>query len=182
MTLLLGLNLFMGKMYYCANIDDIDSHLVPEEMGMSNSAMTISWCKADAGAHFYYCPSAADPLHDSRNFFTEAMELPSTSVGAWNCSVTTASSVFTLGFDSKLGGTYGQVRRCNLKPLESRVESASDVRTSTKIRLLSTFAFNFKLRQYSSEWTCTPDAATIAKYVDRPEMVALKAGQRRLNR
>ena len=54
---ILGLNLFMGKMY-CADISAIDEHLVQEQMGMADNAMTKDWCNRDGGAHFIIAPRA----------------------------------------------------------------------------------------------------------------------------
>ena len=39
---ILGLNLFMGKMYYCADVTDSSAQLVPERMGLADAAMTKS--------------------------------------------------------------------------------------------------------------------------------------------
>ena len=57
---ILGLNLFMGKMYYCADTDDLSTRLVPGGMGVKDADMTRKWCFRDDGAHFY-CPPRTIP-------------------------------------------------------------------------------------------------------------------------
>ena len=47
---ILGLNLFMGKMYYCGDASNIAAHLVPESVGVLDAAMTRAWCFRDDGA------------------------------------------------------------------------------------------------------------------------------------
>ena len=105
---ILGLNLFMGKMYYCADTDDLSTRLVPESMGVKDADMTRKWCFRDDGAHFYYCPAKDDPLYASRNAWTSVMDLPRASGDSWTCAKTTPWR----GIHRRLGrGCDGNVRR-----------------------------------------------------------------------
>jgi len=110
---ILGLNLFMGKMYYCADTSAVEDHLVPEQMGMADRAMTKFWCNRDAGNHFYYCPkSGSDALFGTQNRWTEALDVPVAFGDTWSCTQTSAGFPFTPPFDNKAGGTFGVEWQC----------------------------------------------------------------------
>ena len=109
---ILGLNLFMGKMYYCGDASNIAAHLVPESVGVLDAAMTRAWCFRDDGAHFHYCPAKTDPLYASRNEWTSVLDLPRASGDAWTCSKTTAGTGFTAAWDVEVSGTIGAEWTC----------------------------------------------------------------------
>ncbi len=109
---ILGLNLFMGKMYYCGDTSNIAAHLVPESVGVLDAAMTRAWCFRDDGAHFHYCPAKTDPLYASRNEWTSVLDLPRASGDAWTCSKTTAGTGFTAAWDVEVSGTIGAEWTC----------------------------------------------------------------------
>ena len=109
---ILGLNLFMGKMYYCGDASNIVAHLVPESVGVLDAAMTRAWCFRDDGAHFHYCPAKTDPLYASRNEWTSVLDLPRASGDAWTCSKTTAGTGFTAAWDVEVSGTIGAEWTC----------------------------------------------------------------------
>jgi len=88
---ILGLNLFMGKMYYCADYENVGDHLVPQDVGLDPKAFTKEFCNRDGGHHFWYCPKPDDPLYEKRSFFTERLSMNSTFVdgseyGGWSCT------------------------------------------------------------------------------------------------
>ena len=109
---ILGLNLFMGKMYYCGDASNIAAHLVPESVGVLDAAMTRAWCFRDDGAHFHYCPAKTDPLYASRNEWTSVLDLPRASGDSWTCSKTTAGTGFTAAWDVEVSGTIGAEWTC----------------------------------------------------------------------
>ena len=109
---ILGLNLFMGKMYYCGDASNIAAHLVPESVGVLDAAMTRAWCFRDDGAHFHYCPAKTDPLYASRNEWTSVLDLPRASGDSWTCSKTTAGTSFTAAWDVEVSGTIGAEWTC----------------------------------------------------------------------
>ena len=109
---ILGLNLFMGKMYYCGDTSNIAAHLVPESVGVLDAAMTRAWCFRDDGAHFHYCPAKTDPLYASRNEWTSVLDLPRASGDSWTCSKTTAGTGFTAAWDVEVSGTIGAEWTC----------------------------------------------------------------------
>ena len=109
---ILGLNLFMGKMYYCGDASNIVAHLVPESVGVLDAAMTRAWCFRDDGAHFHYCPAKTDPLYASRNEWTSVLDLPRASGDSWTCSKTTAGTGFTAAWDVEVSGTIGAEWTC----------------------------------------------------------------------
>ena len=109
---ILGLNLFMGKMYYCGDASNIAAHLVPESVGVLDAAMTRAWCFRGDGAHFHYCPAKTDPLYASRNEWTSVLDLPRASGDSWTCSKTTAGTGFTAAWDVEVSGTIGAEWTC----------------------------------------------------------------------
>ena len=109
---ILGLNLFMGKMYYCADVTDSSAQLVPERMGLADAAMTKTWCARDGGSHFSYCPKSTDALYANRNAFTGVLDLPVAAGDAWVCTQSNRGTSFTPSFYSRAGGTYGAEWTC----------------------------------------------------------------------
>lgn len=83
---ILGLNLFMGKMYYCADVEDDGTHLVAQDVGLQLRAMDKEWCQRDSGTHFWYCPKEGDELWSKRAFFTEKLSMNTTGPEAWSCT------------------------------------------------------------------------------------------------
>ena len=109
---ILGLNLFMGKMYFCADITEREVQLVPERMGIADSAMNREWCRRDAGWHFNYCPVASDPLYGNRNTFSHVMDMPVAEGDPWTCIISDAGTTFSPTFTSRMGGTHGAEWTC----------------------------------------------------------------------
>mmetsp|Transcript_3119 Transcript_3119/g.7221 ORF Transcript_3119/g.7221 Transcript_3119/m.7221 type:complete len:1718 (+) Transcript_3119:685-5838(+) len=109
---ILGLNLFMGKMYFCQDMEAVGDHLIPENVGMADRLMTKGWCNQDLGAHFFYCPVARDPLYGNRRIFTETLALPSAEPDDWSCAQTKEGTPFVPTFASKDGGQYGVEWQC----------------------------------------------------------------------
>jgi len=110
---IMGLNIFMGKMYYCSDETDTATRLVPESVGLDDSAMTKTWCQVDSGSHFYYCPKSTDPLYSKRNPVTGVLDLPVASGDAWTCVTSTSGTTFTSSVVAgSSGGTYGKEYTC----------------------------------------------------------------------
>ena len=147
---ILGLNLFMGKMYYCADTDDLSTRLVPESMGVKDADMTREWCFRDDGAHFYYCPAKDDPLYASRNAWTSVMDLPRASGDSWTCAKTTPGVGFTAAWDAGVTGTSGAEWTCT--------PGAATVAAYGSVGELSALAAANGAGNYTIQSTCEPRA------------------------
>ena len=152
---ILGLNLFMGKMYYCADMSAIDEHLVPEQMGLPDASMTKDWCNADYGTHFYYCPKQdVDALYGSQHFWTHALDMPTAAGDEWKCTKTKAGSSFVPAFTSKEGGTVGTEWECT-----PGAATIAKYNTTENFKRLKAVNDTYKItsvcepNQYTTMWT-----------------------------
>ena len=98
---ILGLNLFMGKLHRCQDLDTGDV-LAPAAIGLAETMLTRAWCKA--GEHLVGC------LGDARTVFYSSTA--DGEGGGWSCAQTAASTTAENALANR-EETWGGTWRCD---------------------------------------------------------------------